>query len=236
MRAVHERLTKPQKHALREAAQLAHECDRSMSREDRDVYYLEASTDNLPLIVAGAVAKGIIQLDAVGEAARPIVEDLAARLAAFHEQIETMPPPIERDPYDPQAVVSLSAIMADIDMATATDESALYVNTRTGEVFVSLGGDYDDEEIDPEEEPDWVFILDRYAIDDMHIMKKFARNAAPAASRDLFDALSGRGAYRRFRDVIARRGLQKEWDAWREQKLADLVRSRLEERKIPFRR
>ena len=68
------------------------------------------------------------------------------------------------------------------------------------------------------------------------MMKRFARNAMPAASRDLFDALSGRGAFRRFRAVIHERGLKDEWEAFRAGRLADLIRFLLKEKGIPFRK
>ena len=50
------------------------------------------------------------------------------------------------------------------------------------------------------------------------------------------DALSGRGVFRRFRDVIHRRGLKDEWEAFRAKRLADLIRFRLKENGIPFRK
>ncbi len=109
--------------------------------------------------------------------------------------------------------------------------------------------DHEDDEDDPkwlqrakaegrelESNPDWCALLERDDLDDFDTMKRFARNAGPAASRDLFDALSGRGAYRRFRDVIHRRGLKDEWEAFRAKRMANLIRFLLKERGIPFRK
>jgi hypothetical protein len=87
-----------------------------------------------------------------------------------------------------------------------------------------------------ESNSDWCALLTRVDLDDYDTMKRFARNARPAASRDLFDALSGRGSYRRFRDVIHRHGLQDEWEAFRAKRLADLIRFLLKEQSILFRK
>jgi hypothetical protein len=46
--------------------------------------------------------------------------------------------------------------------------------------------------------------------------------------------MSGRGAFRRFRDVIRRRSLHADWDAFRACELATVVRGALEEAGIPF--
>jgi hypothetical protein len=87
-----------------------------------------------------------------------------------------------------------------------------------------------------ESNQDWCALLNQYDLDEYGMRKRFARNAMPAASRDLFDALSGRGAFRRFRTVIHERGLQDEWEAFRAGRLADLIRFRLKEKGIPFRK
>lgn len=67
-------------------------------------------------------------------------------------------------------------------------------------------------------------------------MVRFARCARPAASHDLLDALHGPGAYRRFGEVIRVRDLREEWDAFRAESLAELVRDALRERGVAFRR
>ena len=87
-----------------------------------------------------------------------------------------------------------------------------------------------------ESNPDWCALLNKDDLDDYGMRKRFARNAMPAASRDLFDALSGRGAFGRFRAVIHERGLQEEWEAFRAGRIADLIRFRLKEKGIPFRK
>ncbi len=251
-------LTKAEKRALREAAQRAHQLDREMSREDRDVHYLEARNQDLPFVVSGAVARGLISIEDVGEAARELVADLARSLQAVRDSLPARSEPNEDETvaYDPAAPLSIGAILNEID--AITNDSSLYVNRTTGEVRViehEYISDDDANDLDDEDDPDepqwrldamaegremaanadWERLLGRLDIDDYDIMRRFARNAGPAASRDLEDALHGRGRYRRFRDVIHRRGLQKEWIAFRSERLSRDVRSMLESRGIRFR-
>lgn len=56
------------------------------------------------------------------------------------------------------------------------------------------------------ESDDWLEVLTRMDLDEFRIMKKFALNARPSVSKSLFQALDGRGAFRRFRDEIHRIG------------------------------
>ena len=232
-------LTKAQKRALREAARLAHDRDTTMGREDRDVHYLQVRNSDLPIVVAGAVAHGIVRIDDVGEAARGLIEDLSARISAAMSAFEKSErvPTEEPDPYDPDAVVSIAAILGEIDFVTSSGDASLYVNTRTGEVGVSLGEGLDDlasEELEESEE--WEYLLNRHELDEIGMMRKFSRQLGPAASQEILDALSGRGAFRRFRDVIHRRALEREWDEYRERRFSDVIRFELRERNIPFRR
>jgi PAS domain-containing protein len=226
-------LSKAQKRALRAAAQTAYERDTTISEEDPLAYYLDARNADLPLVVASAVAEGVIRIDAVADAARELVQDLAQRLQAVAGRQESIDQRDEDAELDPNAKVSLSEVIGEVDFLT--DTATIFVNPRKGEITVY------DSEVDlgenPEEseETDWVALLTRRHIDDHRIMRKFAQHARPAASRDLDQALRGRGAYRRFRDVIRERRLDAEWDAFRRSRIADIVRSALKAARIAFR-
>ena len=50
-----------------------------VGEQDRDVHYLDCRNAELPIVVSGALARGAIPLDDVGDAARPLIEDLAPR-------------------------------------------------------------------------------------------------------------------------------------------------------------
>lgn len=232
-------LTNAQRRALRQAAQLAHERDTSRNREDRDVFWLEAGSDDLPIILGGAIEDGILSLDDVGETARAIVGEMAARIAAARSEFaqrQSEPQPVE-DPFDPQAIVSLSAVVAEIEFLG--NDGTLYVNCETGEVLARTDlMEGDDETLEAlEEDPAWVAVLSSFDLHDMETMRRYTnRIAGPAASKELSEALHGRGAYRRFRDVIRRRGLQDEWNEYREKKHEESVRFHLKQHGIRFRK
>ena len=249
---MHYDLTKGQKRALREAAALAHRNDREMAREDRDVHYLEVGNDSLPIVVGGAIARGIIRIEDVGEPARELAADFAGRLRAMLQEAPS--PARHEDPHDPNAVVSVSAILAEADLVGA--EARLYVNKRSGEVRI-VEDEFNAEELSEDDEDDdgpewmqkaraqarevaagddWVALLAPHDLNDRDSMVRFARRAGPAASRDLLDALSSRGAYRHFREVIRERRMEKEWEAYRSEQLANHLRWLLERAGIPFRR
>lgn len=234
-------LTKNAKRALREAAALAHSRDRSMSREDCDVFYLEARNADLPLLIGGAVADGLVTLEEIGESARDLIADIAGRLRAMHSDMTSREPEKIKDPYDPNAVVSVSRIVEELD--SLWEGASLYVNRMTGEVVVQRDGDEDaieDEDGEPvslEDDPAWIGLFSSFDLNDMEVMKKFAnRVAGPAAGKALLEALHGRGAYRRFRDEIHRRRLDDEWDTYRTERRTESVRFRLEQQQIPFKK
>ncbi|HEX7708570.1 MAG TPA: hypothetical protein VF701_19065 [Thermoanaerobaculia bacterium] len=129
-------LTKGEKRALRTAAELAHGRDRTMAREDRDVHYLEARNDDLPLIVGAAVAQGLLTIEEVAEVARERVAHVAGALREIREERATRVPEEtdEDEEYDATSPVSVAAIVREID--SLRDETTLYVNRRTGEVRV----------------------------------------------------------------------------------------------------
>jgi hypothetical protein len=131
-------LTKGEKRALREAAELAHQRDVAMPIEDRDVHYLEARNPDLPLVVAAAVADGLLTEDEVREPARERVRDLAARIRSMRRHVADRPATEPPDPYVADAPVSVGAILELVDLLG--DLGALYVNRKTGEAVV-LGED-----------------------------------------------------------------------------------------------
>jgi hypothetical protein len=254
-------LTKGQKRALREAAALAHQRDLTMPIEDRDVHYLEARNADLPLLVAAAVVDGFVAEDEIREPARDLIADLTARIRALRESIAERPATQPRDPYVPDAPVSVKAILELVDMLS--DLSVIYVNRKTGEteIFhedeVSMLENLDEEEEEDEEEEDdlpqweqdsrkrvreiresddWLEILTRMDLDEFGMMKKFALSARPSVSKALLEALNGRGAFRRFRGEIHRFGIEAEWDAFRTASIEREIRNALDAREVQYRR
>lgn len=252
-------LTKSQKRALREAAALAHRRDVGMPVEDRDVHYLQARNADLPIIVAAAVADGLLREDEVSEPAREIVRDLVARIRSMRDFISDKPAFQPPDPHVADAAVSVGTILGMIDMLS--DLSAIHVNRRTGETVVldedefpvdlEEGNAEEAEGGDPlpqwqrdamrqareiRESNDWLEVLSRLDIDEYSIMKRFAHGARPSVREALLDALSGKGSFRRFRDEIRRTGSDAEWKEFRAERIARQIRDVLDANGVPYRR
>lgn len=248
-----------QKRALREAAALAHQRDVGMPIEDRDVHYLQARNADLPMIVAVAVADGLLREDEVGEPAREIVCDLVARIRSMRDSISDTPAFQPPDPYVADAAVSVGTILGMIDMLS--ELSAIHVNRRTGETVILDEDEFpddleeedtgEDEGGDPlpqwqqdamrqareiRESDDWLEVLSRLDIDEYSIMKRFAHGARPSVREALLDALAGKGSFRRFRDEIHRTGSEAAWKEFRSERIAREIREVLDAKGVPYRR
>ena len=126
--------------------------------------------------------------------------------------------------------VSLQAVVDEMNMLS--DEAIAYINKRTGELFTvteeeaSLvdAGDEDSEFI-----PDWqkealpkvrevlasddfLPLPDQFEIDEYSIMERFCLYTEDDALREaLLQAIRGKGAFRRFKDMVRRRGIEDDW-------------------------
>lgn len=77
----------------------------------------------------------------------------------------------------------------------------------------------------------------RYEIDEYHIMEDFCSSLEDEGLKeDLLYAIEGRGAFRRFRDSIHRRGIEKDWYQYRDGRLEEIAIDWLEAKGIPFTR
>lgn len=249
-------LTKGQKRALRAAAELAHQRDVKTPLEDRDVHFLEARNADLPIVIAAAIADGLLKEEEVGEAARELVANVAAHIREFRERVASEPPLEEPDPYTPDAVVSLGKIVDEMELVS--DQMTLYLNRVTGELVLLTEEELEEAEESPDEEDlaempawqreertrtaavveseDWIAMPSRFDLDEHRAMTKFAMRQRPSVCKRLDEALHGRGAFRRFRDEMHRSGLEAAWDEFRREWLARIVRDDLEDNGIPFRR
>jgi hypothetical protein len=83
--------------------------------------------------------------------------------------------------------------------------------------------------------PDWLELPTRDSHDDYRIMKAFCLERCEGDVQDeLLRAISGRGAFRWFRDVIHRHGLTDAWYAFRREELAAEVAGWLEAHEIAY--
>jgi hypothetical protein len=114
-----------------------------------------------------------------------------------------------------------------------------YVNRGTGAIVtvmedMAMGPDG---ELDPAvigESDDFLPLPTSEEIDEWSMMEKFALQRSEPLSGELLDGLSGRGAFRMFRTIVKRAGIEDEWDRFREQAFASMAREWLDEHSIPY--
>ena len=140
---------------------------------------------------------------------------------------------------------TLDKILDEIDGAFSGD---VYLNTKTGVTYtMSPDNGYDvDEEIEVEDEAmlqeieasgDWVVLPSMRDLDEYRIMEAFCESLPDGGVRDrLCDAIHGRGAFRRFKDVLHRTNSQDQWYAFRNDRLKKEIADWLEMKEIPYQR
>ncbi|MDD9936651.1 MAG: UPF0158 family protein [Myxococcales bacterium] len=55
-------------------------------------------------------------------------------------------------------------------------------------------------------------------------MERFAQSQGPALAEELGDAVHGRGAFRHFKAVVRRRGVEQQWYQFRDEHYAQVAR------------
>jgi hypothetical protein len=150
-------------------------------------------------------------------------------------------------------LVSLRAVAN--EMETLGEGMHAFLNRSTGELFSAT----DDmiEEADSEDEDDedlpgwevesvkrlreilgslqWLELPPLSSHEDHHIMERFCRERCEGdLQEELLSAIQGRGAFRRFKDLIHRRGVQDAWYAFRHERLTEEAKAWLEANKIAF--
>jgi hypothetical protein len=142
-----------------------------------------------------------------------------------------------------KATVKLDDLINEIDFQM--DETFTYINTHTGEVITltreEIRAAEDEEPI--EKFPDWqrenietaIKIIEdendayldftlRNEYHEYEIIEEFIGTLSEDEVREeLFGAIQGRGAFRRFKDGIIEHGVEKQWYEFKEKKLKELV-------------
>jgi hypothetical protein len=151
-------------------------------------------------------------------------------------------------------VVSLHDVVAQMDLPN--DAWTAYLNRRTGKIvtvtdedqrLVEAGGDPEDlpewqRETLPKvrealESDDYLALPDKFEIHEYRIMERFSLGVEDAGVRDaLLQAIRGRGAFRRFREVIHERGVAEAWYAFRQQAFEDIAIDWLESNGVEYSR
>ena len=148
-------------------------------------------------------------------------------------------------------VISLREIISALE--AACDDCSAYLNPETGEIVVvteeerALAEDKCWEEIPawqremmPKiraalEGDRWLELPDRFDIHEWSIMERFSRAQNIERIRsELSSAIHGAGAFRTFRSAIRRLGLEENWYQFRDEALAEIARSWLEEHELQY--
>jgi hypothetical protein len=86
-----------------------------------------------------------------------------------------------------------------------------------------------------EGETDWIRLPGTFEFHEYAVMQAFCEQVDDEVLRsDLLDTIRGSGAFRRFRDMVAKRELEQAWFAWRTTALRDCVIDFLTDAGIPF--
>jgi hypothetical protein len=151
-------------------------------------------------------------------------------------------------------VVSLHDVVEAMDVLG--EEWTAYLNRKTGELVTVTEEERRlvEEEDGPEGVPDWqaemlpkvrevlesedfLALPGKFEIHEYRIMERFCLEFEDAGVREvLLRAIRGRGAFRRFKDVLHERGIAEAWYAYREQALEEIAVGWLEANGVAYRR
>lgn len=145
-------------------------------------------------------------------------------------------------------VVALEDVVAEMDLPN--DSWSAYLNRQTGQLITLtdddgtlVDGQPEPQPEDPSQVPemlesnDWVALPDKFDIHEYRIMERFSLGVEDIEVREaLLQAIRGRGAFRRFKEVIHERGVAEAWHAYRQQSFEAIAVEWLEANGIPYRR
>lgn len=151
-------------------------------------------------------------------------------------------------------VVSLRDVVAEMDLPN--EEWTAYLNRRTGELITVTDEDLRaaEAEAGSEEVPEWqrevipkvgevlnsedfLPLPGKFEIHEYGIMERFCCEVTdPGLRETLQTAIRGRGAFRRFKELIHERGLAEAWYEYRQRALEDIAADWLETHGIAYTR
>ena len=136
-----------------------------------------------------------------------------------------------------------------------SEESSAYLHKKTGEIVNITEEEFqaaeDEDSLDdyPEwqieniktasdildNEEDYISLPSKYDIHEYEIMEQYSLNIKNGEKATaLINAMKGRGAFRRFKDVIHKFGLADEWHEYKDNVLNEMAIDWCEENNIPF--
>ena len=129
-------------------------------------------------------------------------------------------------------LAKLSEIVEYIDMGS--DDAESFYNELTGEFYYYHEG-FTDDERDLDEEEGWLRLPNQREADEYRMMSDFSSTVRNARKREQLEiALSGRGAFRRFKDAVSREGIDNEWYVFRDKRYLAFARNWCEGNGIPY--
>lgn len=150
------------------------------------------------------------------------------------------------------ATVSLAEVVE--ALALQSEMSSAFVNRQTGEILscteeeISLAEQGDDESAPEWMQPTlpkiretlqgepWLELPSKLELHEWEFMKRFADEQKNESVRaELRDSIHGAGAFRRFRAVVYRLGMEKQWHRFADQQIEEIAKEWLQENKIEFR-
>jgi hypothetical protein len=151
-------------------------------------------------------------------------------------------------------VIPLDEVVAGMDLPN--DEWTTYLDRRTGELVTVTDEDQRLVEMgeDPEDLPDWqretlpkvrealrsddfLPLPSKFDIHEYRIIERFSLRVEDDEVRDaLIQAIRGRGAFRRFKEVLHERGLADVWYDYRQRAFEDIATEWLEANGIGYSR
>jgi len=119
-----------------------------------------------------------------------------------------------------------------IDMGSEDAES--FYNELTGEFYYYHEG-FTDDERDLDEEEGWLRLPNQREANEYRMMSDFSDTVRNTRKREQLEiALSGRGAFRRFKDAVNREGIADEWYAFRDKRYLVFASNWCEGNGIPY--
>jgi hypothetical protein len=143
------------------------------------------------------------------------------------------------------AIISLRTFVDEMD--AMSDESQVYLNRHTGEFLhaneeMLTAAEGSDDGKSPEwmradlptvreaiESEDWLELPSRFDIDEYRIMRDFCGTLEDKTlAADLYETIGGKGTFGRFKGMLDRHGLLKDWFEFRQIALTAIAMSWLE--------
>ena len=144
--------------------------------------------------------------------------------------------------------ISLKKVADELEMMS--DSIVVYISTQTGHM-VAVSEDLE-MMLDDDDPPDWaldiipearealnsdefIALPDAFEIHEYAIMENFCYSIQDEALQNkLLHLIRGSGAFRRFKNFIYHKGIDKDWYAYRESAITEIARRFLEAQNIPF--